>query len=64
MSEKNRPNLNTVGLTVDIITSIEKYKRGQAGYDSNSSRVFELTKNSISDFVEDINDILDNEFKE
>ena len=64
MSEENRPNLNAVGLAVDIISSIEKHTRGQAGQESNASRVFELTSNLIRDFVVDTNDILDNEFEE
>ena len=62
MSKENRPNLNAVGLSVDITRSIEKYIRGKAAYDSNASKVFELTENSILDFVEEINLLLDEEF--
>ena len=63
MSEENRPNLNAVGLAVDIISSIDKHRRGEAGK-ADIMKVVDTVRNCLEIFVEDINDILDNEFGE
>ena len=63
MSEENRPNLNAVGLTVDIITSIDKYRRGNAGK-ADIMKVVDTVRGCLEIFVEDINDILDLNFGE
>ena len=63
MSEESRPNLNAVGLVVDIISSIERHRRGKA-CQVKLSKIISLVRDSIELFVEDINDILDNEFEE
>ena len=64
MSEENRPNLNAVGLVVDIMESIEKHKRGNARKNPKSIHVIEILKDEILDFIEVVNDKLNDAYGE
>lgn len=61
MSVANRPNLNAVGLMVDITDAVAKRIRGKAG-EAGIQKVFPLITNQITRFVEEIDETLDREF--
>jgi hypothetical protein len=58
MNERNRPNLNVVGLTADIMKAINKRRRGKAGQVSDKE-IYELLTPTIMRFVEELDGILD-----
>lgn len=62
MSMQSRPNFNAVGYLMDILDSIKKHLRGRIlVYDPNiiMSRVLELRRNEIREFVELIDSTVD-----
>lgn len=61
MSEKNRPNLNAVGVAVDIMNSLEKHIRGKARK-AGTAKVYLLLSNEIQEFVEKIDTLLNEEY--
>jgi hypothetical protein len=63
MSIENRPNLNAVGLLIDILAAIDKRKRGEAGK-TKPGQLINLVGTKATEFVEEINSILNDNFKE
>jgi hypothetical protein len=61
MSKENRPNLNAVGLTVDIMNSLRKHIRGPAGK-ATIGTVFTLLESEVRDFVEKVDEHLNQYF--
>jgi hypothetical protein len=61
MSEENRPCLNAVGLLIDVLRDIEGRVRGAAAT-IGRERLFRLIQQPALDFVESIDEILENAF--
>lgn len=61
MSKELRPNMNCVGLTVDILESIDKHKRGNAAQ-TNLTVILRLLRTDIVDFVDKVDGALNQYF--
>lgn len=61
MSEKERPNLNAVGLQCSIIEGLEKYIRGKAGK-AGMKVVLPLFSDEIQKFVNQVDESLNQYF--
>ena len=64
MSIENRPNLNAAGLAVDIIKSIEKHKRGNALNKPMGLSTIEILSDDIAEFVEIVDEKLNEAYGE
>lgn len=62
MSKENRPNLNAVGLIVDIMESLEQHVRGPAQAAGFHQRVWPLLEDDVKKFIEQVDESLNQYF--
>lgn len=61
MSLDNNPNLNAVGVFVDIFESLQRHVRGNAR-EAGKSALLTVTVTDIADFAHQLSSKLDQEF--